>query len=53
MHKDYFKFFESLSNEERAITDTEKQSLTDAAEIWNYKGNSYQDSYSWAEELLG
>lgn len=53
MHKDYYKFFESLTNEERAITDTEKQLLTDAAEIWNYKGNSYQDSYSWAEELLG
>ena len=53
MHKDYYKFFESLTNEERALTDTEKQLLTDAAEIWNYKGNSYQGSYSWAEELLG
>ena len=53
MHKDYFKFFEFLATEERAITDIEKQTLSDAVEIWNHNGNNtYQNKYKWAKGLL-
>jgi hypothetical protein len=53
MHKDYFKFFEFLATEERAITDIEKQTLADAVKIWNHNGNNtYQNKYKWANGLL-
>lgn len=54
MHKDYFKFFESLATEERSISELERQALADAVAIWNCdNNNNYQTRYSWAEELLG
>ena len=54
MHKDYFKFFESLTTEERSISELERQALADAVAIWNCdNNNTYRTRYSWAEELLG
>jgi hypothetical protein len=54
MHKDYFKFFESLTTEERSITELERQALADAIAIWDCdNNNTYRTRYSWAEELLG
>ena len=53
MHKDYFKFFESLTTAERSITELERQALADAVAIWDCDNNStYRTRYSWAEELL-
>ena len=53
MHKDYFKFFELLSTEERTITDIEKQTLADAVDLWNHNSNNtYQNKYKWAKDLL-
>ena len=53
MHKDYFKFFESLTTTERSITESERQALADAAAIWDYDNtNTYRTRYRWAEELL-
>jgi hypothetical protein len=53
MHKDYNKFFEVLATQERTITNEEKQSLSDAAEIWNFNNNvKYQEQYPWAKDLL-
>ena len=54
MHKDYFKFFESLTTAERSITELERQALADAVAIWDCdNNNTYRTRYSWAEELLG
>jgi hypothetical protein len=54
MHKDYFKFFESLATTERSITELERQALADAVAIWDCdNNNTYRTRYSWAEELLG
>ena len=54
MHKDYFKFFESLTTKERSITELERQALADAVAIWDCNNNNtYRTRYSWAEELLG
>ena len=53
MHKDYFKFFESLTTTERSITESERQALADAAAIWDYDNtNTYRTRYRWAEKLL-
>jgi organic radical activating enzyme len=53
MHKDYFKFFESLTTAERSITELERQSLADAAAIWDCdNNNTYRTRYGWAKELL-
>jgi len=53
MHKDYFKFFETLATTERSITESERQALADAAAIWDYdNSNTYRTRYRWAEELL-
>lgn len=53
MHKDYFKFFESLTTTERSITESERRALADAAAIWDYDNtNTYRTRYRWAEELL-
>jgi hypothetical protein len=53
MHKDYYKFFEVLKTEERAITDKEKTALSDAVKIWNFNNNvKYQEQYPWAKDLL-
>ena len=54
MHKDYFKFFESLTTAERSITELERQALADAVAIWDCdNNNTYRTRYSWSEELLG
>lgn len=54
MHKDYFKFFESLTTAERSITELERQALADAVAIWDCdNNNTYRTRYSWSEKLLG